>query len=421
MFDLTKKKKAGPDWLKYFFKRYPDLSIRQTEPTSLARTTGFNKVQVDRFFQLLRKIISDCNIAPNKIFSMDETGISTVQKSSKIIAQKEVKQVGKISSAERGKTVTAICCVNSIGCYIPPIFIFSRKRLAPALMSDDTPQGAKGFTPDSEWRDGKRFYKWSVHFQDYVRASLEKKCIIILDNYSSHMYLPAINYARRHGIEFLTIPLHTSHQLQPLDRTFFGPLKTFYSQEVDKCMVNHPGRRITEFEITKLFRAAYERAAAMQNSVSGFQSTRIVPFNPSIFGDSDFAPASVTEIQVEIHEIQEKNKFINVSINNNVELVDSLPQISSSVATTSTSNKDSDSTVDDCNELACPDASKQNDEDQRVFHFFSDVSTLPSAKLTHRKRRAKQAAHKTGSPFKKSITAKVGGIALKKTKIRQKT
>ena len=82
------------------------------------------------------------------------------------------------------------------------------------------------------------------------------------------MYFPAINYARRHGIKFLTIPPHTSHRLQPLDRTFFGPLKTFYSQEADKWMVNHLGRRITEFEITKLFRAAYERAAAMQNSVS---------------------------------------------------------------------------------------------------------------------------------------------------------
>ena len=88
MFHLIKKKKSAPDWLESFLKRHPDLSIRQPESTSLARATGFNKVQVDRIFQLLRKIISDCNIAPDKIFNMDETGISTVQKSSKIVAQK---------------------------------------------------------------------------------------------------------------------------------------------------------------------------------------------------------------------------------------------------------------------------------------------------------------------------------------------
>ena len=164
---------------------------------------------------------------------MDEKGISTVQKSSKIIAQIGVKQVGKISSAEREKTVTVLCCLNSIGCYVLHIFIFSQKRLAPALMND-APQGAKGFTTDSGWTDGKIFYEWLVHFQDYVRASSEKKCIIILDNHSIHMCLPAINYARRHGIEFLTIPPHTSHRLQPIDCTFFGPPKTFYSQEADK-------------------------------------------------------------------------------------------------------------------------------------------------------------------------------------------
>ena len=148
MFHLIKKKKAGLDWLETFLKRDPDLSISQPESTSLARATGFNKVQVDRFFQLLRKIISDFSIGPDKIFNMDKTGISTVQKSSKIVAQKGVKQVGKTSSAERGKTVTAICCVNSIDCYVPPIFIFPRKRLAPALMND-APQSAKGFTTDS--------------------------------------------------------------------------------------------------------------------------------------------------------------------------------------------------------------------------------------------------------------------------------
>ena len=126
---------------------------------------------------------------------MDETGISAVQKSFKIIAQKGVKQVGKISSAERGKTVTAVCCVNSIGCYVLPIFILPRKRLAPALMND-APQGAKGFTTDFKWTDAKIFYECLVYFQDHVRASSEKKCIIILDNHSSYMCLPAINYAR---------------------------------------------------------------------------------------------------------------------------------------------------------------------------------------------------------------------------------
>ena len=114
--------------------------------------------------------------------------------------------------------------------------------------------------------------------------------------------MPAINFARRNGIEFLTIPLHTSHRLQPLDRTFFAPLKTFYSQEADKWMINHPGQRITEFQVSRLFRGAYERAVTMLNSVSGFRSIGIVPYNPDVFKEEDFAPAMVTEIAMEAHD-----------------------------------------------------------------------------------------------------------------------
>ena len=73
------------DELEMQFICYPELSLRQPESTSLARATGFNKVQVNKFFNLLKQIISDSNIAPDKIFNMDETGMSTVQRSQKII------------------------------------------------------------------------------------------------------------------------------------------------------------------------------------------------------------------------------------------------------------------------------------------------------------------------------------------------
>ena len=67
-------------------------------------------------------------------------------------------------------------------------------------------------------------------------------------------------------------------------------------------MINHPGQRITEFQVSRLFRGAYERATMMLNSVSGFRSTGIVPYNPDVFKKEDFAPAMVTEIAMEAHD-----------------------------------------------------------------------------------------------------------------------
>ena len=65
--------------------------------------------------------------------------------------------------------------------------------------------------------------------------------------------------------------------------------------------------------------------------------------------------------------------------------------ISSSVAATSTSNEELNySTVNECNELACCCVSERSKKNERVFYHFSDISPLPTVKLTHGKRKAKQ-------------------------------
>lgn len=45
---------AGKDWLQGFIKRHPELSIRKPEATSINRIYGFNKREVNRFFENLR-------------------------------------------------------------------------------------------------------------------------------------------------------------------------------------------------------------------------------------------------------------------------------------------------------------------------------------------------------------------------------
>lgn len=69
---------AGRDWLEGFLKRHPELSLRSPEPTSLARLKGFNRVSVDRFYELLKDIYDSADFPPSRIWNADETGFSTV-------------------------------------------------------------------------------------------------------------------------------------------------------------------------------------------------------------------------------------------------------------------------------------------------------------------------------------------------------
>lgn len=121
-------KMAGADWMGCFLKRHPELAIRKPEPTSIGRAVGFNRPQVDIFYENLHTLIEKNNLTAHKIWNVDESGLTTVHAPRKIIAKKGAKQVRKMTSGEKGKTVTIVCCMNAGGTYIPPILIFPRKK-----------------------------------------------------------------------------------------------------------------------------------------------------------------------------------------------------------------------------------------------------------------------------------------------------
>nr|KAI8763073.1 jerky protein homolog-like [Biomphalaria glabrata] len=203
---------------------------------------------------------------------MDETGISTVQKPVKIIGSKGTRQVGTVTSAERSQTVTVLCAMNAAGTYIPPIFIFPRKRMVYSLMNGCVP-ASKGLCTPSGWTDSECFINWLKHFAAFVKPQPSHKHLILLDGHHSPKTLEAVNFARENGIELLTFPPHCTHKLQPLDRTFFKSLKSTYNASSDSWMSCHKGRRITSYEVVSIFSKAYVKVATIEKAMSGFSCT----------------------------------------------------------------------------------------------------------------------------------------------------
>ncbi|KAJ4436447.1 hypothetical protein ANN_19080 [Periplaneta americana] len=109
------KKTAGKQFYYDFMKRHPNLSLRTPELTSLNRSIGFNKPQVNRFFESFTKLMEKYEFTPYIIYNCDETSVTTVQKHSKIILLNQNRQVGKLTSAERGRSVTVLFCMNAGG------------------------------------------------------------------------------------------------------------------------------------------------------------------------------------------------------------------------------------------------------------------------------------------------------------------
>ena len=56
---------AGKDFYYEFMKRHPDLSLRTAESTSLQRSAGFNREQVDLFFNKLTELMEKYSFSPS--------------------------------------------------------------------------------------------------------------------------------------------------------------------------------------------------------------------------------------------------------------------------------------------------------------------------------------------------------------------
>ena len=105
-----------------------------------------------------------------------------------------------------------------------------------------------------------------------MKCSKDSPVLLILDEHKTHTKsLPTIDYARENDIVIVSLPPHTSHKLQPLDRSFFKPLKAVFNSACSSWLTNHPGRRITVDQLGELFNAAYLKAATVENAILGFK------------------------------------------------------------------------------------------------------------------------------------------------------
>ena len=181
----TEKTAAGKHWYYDFMRRHPDLSLRQPEASSLARAKGFNRKSVGEFFNLHEQTIDKYGIDGTRVYTMDESGLTTVQKLGKVISCRGKKQVGGITSGERGLNTTIVCCLSAAAHYVPPMVIFKRKRIIP-ILQDGAPEGSMVVNNQSGWMQKDLFLQWIKHFHASVNSMKVKHVLLILDGHASH-------------------------------------------------------------------------------------------------------------------------------------------------------------------------------------------------------------------------------------------
>ena len=209
----------------------------------------------------------------------------------KIAALKGKKQVGIISSAERGETTTVVMSMSASGHYLPPFVIFPRTRMHDGL-KHGAPLGTKFACNPSGYMTAEMFDTYFDHFIDQAHASESDSILLLLDGHSSHTKnLAVTEKARKYNVTILSLPPHCSNKLQPLDVSFMAPFKAYYSNAAVVYLRSNPGHVIGQFNIMQLMKTAFEKAATMSTAVNGFKKCGLWPCDRTVFDESSFAPS----------------------------------------------------------------------------------------------------------------------------------
>lgn len=162
------KRIASDKFYYEFLSCHPNLSLGKPQSTSIQRAVGFNKEQVDLFFNNYEAMLTRFNFAPSKIFNCDATSVSAVHENATMVLSQRGK---KTSQLERGSNIrgkrqkcTVLLSINATGdAFSPPLFVFGRKKMAEELKKD-APERSIFACEASGWITANSFLLWLKMF-----------------------------------------------------------------------------------------------------------------------------------------------------------------------------------------------------------------------------------------------------------------
>ena len=287
----TSDKPLTPNWFKIysFIKRWPELKVIKPSGLECCRAKSLNSEVVERYYSELYDVLNEYGLlnSPEKIWNIDEKGISQQHVPPKVVCSKDQKPQAIVSPR---LTTTIIGCGNACGTAIPPFFVFKGSRMDDVLLKNSSP-GIDGVVSKSGWSNSIIFQKYlKEHFHRHV-GSRDGFALILYDGHKSHINPALIQWAKERQIVLFVLHRHTSHKTQPLDVACFGPMQKIFHNKAQKWLLENPGRVISKFEIAEIASSAYTLAVSPTNLISGFKKSGIYPYNSQAITSEMMAPS----------------------------------------------------------------------------------------------------------------------------------
>jgi DDE superfamily endonuclease len=182
--------------------------------------------------------------------------------------------------------ISLLACICADGTALPPALIYQgvSNDLQSTWIDDLNEQEKAYFTSSvNGWTCNELGLAWLRRFHEDTRHKGNRRRLLILDGYLSHINMAFIALADSLGILILVLPPYITHRLQPLDVGLFSPLAKAYTKRLNAYTYGGLGWvSMTKRLFWPLFRDAWEASFTTKNIKKAFEKTGIWPVQPSV-------------------------------------------------------------------------------------------------------------------------------------------
>lgn len=282
--------RPGRKWWSLFKKRNPRVSLRTPEKLQLARAKCCTPEILATWYREFKCFLEERGLLNKgaQIWNADEAGFPLCATSGKVLSIRGCKNVCSIT-ADTKEQITVLCAISASGEVIPPMHIFPGMRFKYNPMFNSVDGAYFGHSP-SGWITAELFFGWVAnHFAKKVTT---RPLVLLVDGHTSHIDLHTSTFCKDNNIHLCCLPPHSSHLMQPLDVSFYKPLKTAWGKACSNYCAQNPGYHVTKHEFSHVFREAWISSVKLSTIVNGFQEAGLCPFNPDkVLTDAKVLPS----------------------------------------------------------------------------------------------------------------------------------
>lgn len=283
----------GKNWVSRFVARHSNqLESAYLNPLDKERKKSESYSTIEAYFNLIKHKTAEYEVLPHNIYNMDEKGfiLGFMQKVKRVFTKGSKTDKFLIGNVQDGNRdwLTVIGCICADGTALPPGLIYRAisGNLQDSWLQDlDVERHIAFFTSSPNgWTDNKLGFSWLKEvFNRETKAKARNGRdwrLLMLDGHGSHLTMEFINWALEHRILLGVYPPHSTHRLQPLDVSCFGPLAEYYHQSLDQHMAQSQAlSSISKRDFLRLFWPAWTKSFTSKNILSGFSKTGLYPLN----------------------------------------------------------------------------------------------------------------------------------------------